>query len=199
MLVRKYGADGNATDTVRVLRVPGFYHCKGKPVLVKLLECNGRRYTAGELAKAFPPIARKTRNRRVAEVQNGSVDVPALRSALKHLASIPHPNARHGETYADDYDTWVRFGLAIARGLGESGFSVCDEWARSSTRYPGDDESRVKWETFDVESRLTGDPITVGTIFHCAKRHGWSFTRHHFAELLARDRQRMATAGEVRP
>ena len=47
-IVEKHGADSNAADPVRVLRVPGFYHCKGKRALVRLTKCGGRRYTTAE-------------------------------------------------------------------------------------------------------------------------------------------------------
>jgi Primase C terminal 2 (PriCT-2) len=84
-------------------------------------------------------------------------------------------NSAHcGKTYADDYDTWIRFGIAIKRGLGDEGFAVWDGWARTSNRYQGEADSWAKWESFDVEERGGNKAITVGTIFHCAKRHGWS-------------------------
>jgi Primase C terminal 2 (PriCT-2)/RepB DNA-primase N-terminal domain len=189
-LVEKYGADRNATDLVRVLRVPGFYHCKGEPAMVKLLDCNGRRYTAAELAEAFKPIKRRGKKRTSRPANgDGSVDVGALQSALGHLVGISHPKAKHSETYADDYDTWIRFGHAIKRGLGDDGFSVWDEWAQTSSRYPGEAESRSKWDSFAVEGWNASDPITVGTIFACAKRHGWSLlgfrTKCAFANGLA--------------
>ena len=36
-MVSDYGADNNAKDLARVLRVPGFYHCKGDPVMVQIV------------------------------------------------------------------------------------------------------------------------------------------------------------------
>ena len=95
-IVEKHGADSNAADPVRVLRVPGFYHCKGKRALVRLTKCGGRRYTTAELVKAFPPIKRARPNRsRVAT--SDTVDQGALQSALEHLAATQHPHSRHSE------------------------------------------------------------------------------------------------------
>ncbi|KAB2919965.1 MAG: hypothetical protein F9K29_03660 [Hyphomicrobiaceae bacterium] len=189
-IVDEYGADKNATDPVRVLRVPGFYHCKHKPVMVRLVKCSGRRYTAAALVKAFPPIKRKVKK---ASVRNASsqvdVDRGALRSALEHLAATPHPRLRHGGTYADDYDTWVRFGLAIKRDLGDDGFSVWDEWGQFSDRYPGERGSRTKWDGLDVHARTSQDAIHVGTIFDTAKRQGWSFTRYQIVTALEKARE----------
>lgn len=199
-LVEKYGADSNATDTVRVLRVPGFYHCKGKPALVKLLECNGRRYTAGALVEAFPPIVRKPKRRSAGAVMPADVNRGALRSALEHLAATPHPRLKHGGTYVDDYETWMRFGLAIKRDLGDEGFDIWDEWGRFSDRYPGEENSRQKWDNaFDVETRAIGDVVHVGTIFHTARLQGWSFTRYQVRDALRKARAAMRQSVEVRP
>jgi Primase C terminal 2 (PriCT-2)/RepB DNA-primase N-terminal domain len=173
-IVETHGADKNAADPVRVLRLPGFFHCKKKYKLVRLLKCNGKRYTAAELVKAFPPIKRNAKNRSSVPIGGTTVDVGALRSALAHLVGIPHPRSKHSETYADDYETWINFGLAIKRGLGDDGFSVWDEWARTHSRYDKA-KSQDKWDSFNVDDREGDDAITVGTIFACAKRHGWSF------------------------
>lgn len=37
-LAVKLGGDGNACDAARVLRIPGFNHCKGEPCMVTLLK-----------------------------------------------------------------------------------------------------------------------------------------------------------------
>ena len=57
------GTDPKISDPPRVLRVPGFYHQKGEPILVTLVRCpriedlrDGKltRYTLEELEQAFP-------------------------------------------------------------------------------------------------------------------------------------------------
>lgn len=54
VLVAEYGSDPNAKDAVRVLRVPGFYHMKGKPFMVRLIhESCTRPYTAEQVLEAF--------------------------------------------------------------------------------------------------------------------------------------------------
>jgi hypothetical protein len=185
-IVERYGADRNATDPVRVLRLPGFLHCKGKPVIVRLLQCSGRRYSNAQVMKAFPSVKRAIKTAPKNTPVSGAVDIRELEAALQHLTQVPHPRSTQGQTYADDYDTWVRFGLAIKRGLGERGFRIWDDWAKTSSRYPGKVESRAKWDSFDVSARNTTDPITVGSVFHCARRHGWSFGRFRVIEGLKR-------------
>jgi hypothetical protein len=184
-IVDRYGADKNATDPTRVLRLPGFFHCKGKPSMVKLVEYNGRRYTAGSLVKAFPPIkGREKRSPKRARSSN-EVDIGALCSALEHLAATPHPRLRHGGTYVDDYETWMLFGLAIKRDLGDDGFAIWDEWSRFSDRYPGTQGSRAKWDNdLDVDAAAVGGEVHVATIFHRAKLQGWSRTKYEVRAAL---------------
>lgn len=48
------GSDPNVKDASRVLRVPGYYHHKGSPFLVSLVEANGDlRYTFAQMKVAF--------------------------------------------------------------------------------------------------------------------------------------------------
>ena len=55
-MVSDYGSDRNAKDISRVLRVPGFFHRKGDPVMVELVATSGHRYSGGEITAAFPPV-----------------------------------------------------------------------------------------------------------------------------------------------
>ena len=55
-MVKHYGSDKQAgTDIARVLRVPGFYHRKAEPYLVRIIEASGKRYAPEEVLKAFAP------------------------------------------------------------------------------------------------------------------------------------------------
>jgi len=57
-MVADYGADPNAKDLARILRVPGFYHNKREPQLVKIIgEINSKPYTASEIISAFPSLS----------------------------------------------------------------------------------------------------------------------------------------------
>jgi hypothetical protein len=54
VLIEEYGSDPNAKDLARVLRVPGFYHCKGKPFKVQLIHKSGTEpYSAEQVLDAF--------------------------------------------------------------------------------------------------------------------------------------------------
>ena len=53
-MVARYGADNNAKDLARVLRVPGFWHLKGAPVKIVIDHLSDRaRYTWAEITAAL--------------------------------------------------------------------------------------------------------------------------------------------------
>ena len=58
-LVTSYGSDKHATDISRVLRLPGFWHRKGAPFMVRIVEANGQRYRRAEIVAAFPSVPRE--------------------------------------------------------------------------------------------------------------------------------------------
>ena len=65
----------------------------------------------------------------------------------------------------DDYDEWLRVGMAIKHKLGAAGFSVWDRWSAQSPKY--DPEiMRDKWDSFK------GDGVTFGTVVMMARQGG---------------------------
>jgi P4 family phage/plasmid primase-like protien len=69
---------------------------------------------------------------------------------------------------ADDRDTWLKVGAALEEDFGEDGRELWDEWAQTSPKYDDSDQERT-WKGF--ASRPGG--VTIATIFHLAKEHGW--------------------------
>ena len=56
-LVERFGGDPQCVDESRVLRIPGFYHCKEEPLLVECAKYNPElRYTQDQLARLLPDI-----------------------------------------------------------------------------------------------------------------------------------------------
>ncbi|MFM0063027.1 phage/plasmid primase, P4 family [Paraburkholderia aspalathi] len=82
-------------------------------------------------------------------------DLERVASALK---AIP----------ADDRETWLKVGAALEEDFGEDGRELWDEWAQASPKYDVSDQERT-WNGFT--SRPGG--VTIATIFHLAKEHGW--------------------------
>ena len=62
---------------------------------------------------------------------------------------------------------WIKMGMAVHEGLGPSGFVVWDAWSSQSAHYKPKDVLTA-WRRFK-----SGRGVTLGTLFHTAKEHGW--------------------------
>jgi hypothetical protein len=70
---------------------------------------------------------------------------------------------------ADDYDTWIKVGLALKHSIGAGAFEIWNEWSSKSGKYQGPDACRDLWDSFTPDGTLT-----IGTVFHLAKERGWN-------------------------
>ena len=68
---------------------------------------------------------------------------------------------------ADDYDSWLRIGMALHDWDLEAGFDLWCEWSKSSTKFDAD-ACGVKWESFSA-----GDGVTIASVFGAARDAGW--------------------------
>lgn len=66
------------------------------------------------------------------------------------------------------YDDWLKVGMGLKAALGEAGFRLWDYWSSTGSKYPGADDLRNKWASFD------GSGVTEGTLFHMAKQGGYA-------------------------
>lgn len=83
-------------------------------------------------------------------------DTAQLRDALGYVP----PN---------DRDTWLRMGMAVKSELGEDGFALWDEWSQAAGESYDERDSKSVWRSI----RPVGK-VTIGTLFHEAKRRGWT-------------------------
>lgn len=83
-------------------------------------------------------------------------DQAEARSALRHVP-------------AEDYEGWIRVGFILKRCFGDGGFALWDEWSRTSEKYPGEDECRESWDSFEPDGSLG-----IGSLFHMAQQSGWN-------------------------
>lgn len=68
LLARTFGGDPTVCDLPRVLRMPGFLHQKGEPVLSSLIECEpSRTYSRAQFIDAFGDPAKRTAERPTSE------------------------------------------------------------------------------------------------------------------------------------
>jgi hypothetical protein len=154
-IVAAYGADKNATDLARVLRVPGSFHNKVSPFPVTIVGGNRQRYTRDEILTAFPalsPVSPKTAG--AEKKQSGG----RIEEALEFIP-------------ADDYGVWRRIGCALHHQFdgSEDGLAIWNDWAVKSAKYDAA-ESRRQWNGFGQQA---GAPITVASLFHLARQHEW--------------------------
>jgi hypothetical protein len=119
-LAEKYGTDPTITDLCRVMRLPGFYHRKGHPVQVELLETRHTPpYTSAQVSAAWPETAQRLEQqkafklarekeradllKRAAERKTKPQDVKDDRGRAEKLLQAHHdtvaasgPGTRHG-------------------------------------------------------------------------------------------------------
>ena len=76
-----FGTDASVKDLSRVLRLPGFYHRKADPFMVRIIHDNGGLpYSADKILAAFPPLLKEgtSRHTRQAEIADGDEILKAL-------------------------------------------------------------------------------------------------------------------------
>ena len=162
VLVNQYGSDPNAKDVVRVLRVPGFYHMKGDPVMVRLIHESGAEpYTAEQVLEAFkadpnaPKRAAKTRTKTTPAIRDQNYDpsyVPLSEADVPPLPDINETNAADylPEPGEQSYSEWRDVGMALHHQFGgsDAGLLIFDEWSQNVRNYQGFDDVQEKWANF---------------------------------------------------
>ncbi len=102
-------------------------------------------------------------------------DLSRIQSALSHIP-------------AHDRDIWVNVGMALHSELGPDGFTVWDDWAASADNH-NERDSRAVWRSF------TPGKITIASLYHEAKAHGWKPAEPYMppsaAELAEREQLRI--------
>ena len=72
---------------------------------------------------------------------------------------------------ADDYDDWIRIGLALHHDLGAVvGYEVWLAWTKSSNKFDVV-AAETTWANFKATTH--SDPVTIATIIYMARAHGW--------------------------
>lgn len=164
-LINRYGSDPSVKDAARVLRLPGFYHCKAEPYLARIVHDSGAQpYPAETLLTVFGV---------------GEADLKPRTSAKREdiLPGEPLPPVKVAEIQsalnailADDRPIWVTVGMALkSTGAGRQAFELWDTWSQTSDKYVAEDMA-YRWESFH------GEGITLSTVFYIANQNGWKWT-----------------------
>jgi Primase C terminal 2 (PriCT-2) len=128
-----------------------------KPIPAEAKEAASEAPTAGPNGKPGQnDVASPERNGKAPKAAPTPSDLDWASEAIQHL----------GAAYRDDYDQWLKVGLALA-GLGSDGLAIWDDWSRQSPKYE-EGCCVAKWSSFTPDHGLT-----LGSLYHWAKAEGW--------------------------
>ena len=185
-IASEYGADKACKDLPRVLRLPGLYHLKGEPHLVRKIGGNGARYTRAQLETLIdnrdttPAQPDQPTSRNQSQVAETAFEPPRhiVEDALNHLSADE----------CDPYMDWLQVGMTLhhwSQGHFDA-WEIWDRWSAQSNRYD-DDKTDEKWKSFGGKKQ--GRPKTINTLFAYARKHGWD-DKEYVAWLHSRDQER---------
>jgi putative DNA primase/helicase len=69
-------------------------------------------------------------------------------------------------------DEWARIGMALKSELGDAGFELFNSWSARADNYDAT-ATRDTWRSVKAGGR-----VTIGTLFHLAKQHGFKASEH---------------------
>ena len=151
-MIADHGNDPNCKDLARVLRVPGFFHQKGKPHLVRIESGDGRRYTRDQIRAALPGMVRAEQQSQQQQPKRNDSEWPSDEFEIERISSAVE--FLHEKTgMLDERQSWLELGMALHH---ESSGNERDQ--------------RKTWRSFRDDKNK---PLTLGRIFKRAKELGW--------------------------
>ena len=177
-LIKDHASDKDAKDLPRVLRVPGFFHCKNEPVMVRLLGGDGRRYSRDEIIAALPPIY--VEKRPAPSIKGDMALGPATEALLwSWIAFIPGSEVAARQA-------WLEHGWMLVR-LGDDWFDdkgddirlkLWETLSRKADGYEEDTGCAEAWEKVCGEAAAPSGSSRVKTFRTLqleAERAGWTW------------------------
>jgi len=76
------------------------------------------------------------------------------------------------------YDEWIKCIMAVKSTFGEAGFTLVDEWSKSSSKYSSKVMSGT-WKSIHIDG-----PVGLGTLFYMAKIHGYQDNDADYSNLM---------------
>jgi hypothetical protein len=144
-LAQLYSADPSITDATRVLRVPGFYHCKGEPVMVTCWQTfNVPRYTHAQIEQMLATVNVVDRYSTRTPLGDKKLAAPSL-DVLVQALNLLHPNDL-------DRSEW----MGISAAFKQAGWTLAPEaqliqiWESWCSHYSENDpsENLKLWNSF---------------------------------------------------
>jgi hypothetical protein len=175
-------SDPQIKDLPRVMRLPGFFHRKGAPQRVRLLDAGGPRYAFTQLQEAFgvaaartpdaappPDNAAWTRDREAERVpqEKRAASLLRLRTVMAHVPNDPSSSRDH----------WVKVAHALRNAAGREHESAAREMFLDWSRKWGeqDDAAEKLWRSILTGAYGEGS-AGMGTLVRMAKDAGWDGT-----------------------
>ena len=104
---------------------------------------------------------------------------PTFSSSLQPPQELTKLTSALQSVSADDYHDWMRVGMAmrlygIQNGCENDMWQAFDNWSATTKSGNYDPQKNLKaWSTWNTTG--TGNPVTLGSIYHMAKQNGWTF------------------------
>jgi hypothetical protein len=165
-LIKRFDSDPKVLALTSVMRLPGFYHCKAEPFLVRIIDAND---TPAYPARIFKRAKRPTR-----KSVNDDIEV----NPDKAIAALDA--ARNNDV---DEDLWFKL-MASAWCAGDGADEVYQAFVRfskQSTKHK-DRRTRQRWRAFD---RRPPREIGPGTLYGYANETAPGWREAMLAEALA--------------
>ena len=179
-LIVRVGSDPSACDLSRVLRIPGYWHLKGDPVQVKLLECNEWLiYEKQQIIDAFAlPQGKGSRQETERKIEAGDFGA-ALPLNGWSPGRIDDEILRHIDPDCG-YDLWFKVACALWHQFsgGEDGLSLFDSWSSAAEKYPGEDDTAKQYHA--CATPPAGERITLRSLISLPEVQ--DARRRHFTE-----------------
>lgn len=143
--VKFTGADKNAKDLTRMLRVPCSFNNKDDEqiqVAYHVVDL-GQLYEIGTLEGYLTRGNTTVKQTPEQEYQTFTNDIADAFAYLQRLSP----------RRVDNYDEWLQVGMCLKQ-FGEAGLNIWDEWSKKSDKYRLG-ECAAKWETFTEDGGLT--------------------------------------------
>lgn len=153
-LIASFGGDDCIHDLPRVMRLPGFYHQKGEPFMVSMIETSAFpvAFTYKEFRTKLDAIKPAPKLSEQAMPRAGHYDMlsdsaanrTACADEVEELLSYIPPDS-------DGYKNWLDVLMALHEWSGgsQTGLSIADAWSSRGPKYePG--KVADKWKGFDT-------------------------------------------------
>ena len=129
-LVKQFGGDRACINESRVLRLPGFNHCKQEPLRIECVKFNPElRYTQAELEQHLPSVEEPSRSVQTTTATTRTGSRQGLASVLRRCAFLEHCDKKAATLSEHDWYAMIT-NLAVFEG-GEQTIHAL------SAKYPG--------------------------------------------------------------